>query len=223
MSQSRLLSKSAAEFFAEHQQIAGFDNSGKSLFTSIRELVENSLDAAESIRVLPDISVSVIEYSQAEHNKKHNIQQSTSNASNPTNSQTVNSTKEKEDTYYLLRVVDNGCGIASENIGNMLGKVLSGSKHGIRQTRGKFGLGSKMALIWAKKSSGLPIHIRSAYSIDPSTPPRKVHEVVLDIDIYKNEPNIISHKQLNNEEEWRGVDISLTIGGNWSSYRSKVL
>jgi DNA topoisomerase VI subunit B len=26
----------------------------------------------------------------------------------------------------------------------MLGRVLSGSKHGIRQTRGKFGLGAKM-------------------------------------------------------------------------------
>jgi DNA topoisomerase VI subunit B len=36
--------KSAAEFFAEHQQIAGFDNAGKSLFTTIREFVENSLD-----------------------------------------------------------------------------------------------------------------------------------------------------------------------------------
>jgi DNA topoisomerase VI subunit B len=29
----------------------GFDNPGKSLFTSIRELVENSLDAAETARV----------------------------------------------------------------------------------------------------------------------------------------------------------------------------
>ena len=36
--------KSAAEFFSEHQQIAGFDNPGKSLFTTIREFVENSLD-----------------------------------------------------------------------------------------------------------------------------------------------------------------------------------
>ena len=32
--------QSAAEFFSEHQQIAGFDNPGKSLFTTIRELVE---------------------------------------------------------------------------------------------------------------------------------------------------------------------------------------
>ena len=35
-------------------------------------------------------------------------------------------------------------GIPAANIGNMLGRVLSGSKHGVRQTRGKFGLGAKM-------------------------------------------------------------------------------
>lgn len=33
----------------------GFENPGKSLYTSIRELVENSLDAAESIGVLPEV------------------------------------------------------------------------------------------------------------------------------------------------------------------------
>ena len=35
-------------------------------------------------------------------------------------------------------------GIPSGSIGDMLGRVLSGSKHGVRQTRGKFGLGAKM-------------------------------------------------------------------------------
>ena len=65
--------QSAAEFFAEHQQIAGFDNAGKSLFTTIREFVENSLDAAESINELPDITVTVKEFSETEHNTMHGI------------------------------------------------------------------------------------------------------------------------------------------------------
>lgn len=34
---------------------------GKSLFTTIRELVENSLDAAEAVGILPSIEVSVSE------------------------------------------------------------------------------------------------------------------------------------------------------------------
>ena len=40
--------KSPAEFFSENKNIAGFDNPGKSLYTTIRELVENSLDACEA-------------------------------------------------------------------------------------------------------------------------------------------------------------------------------
>lgn len=39
-----------------------------------------------------------------------------------------------------------------EDIPDMLGRVLSGTKFGVRQTRGKFGLGAKMALIWSKVS-----------------------------------------------------------------------
>ena len=58
--------KSAAEFFTENQNIAGFDNPGKSLYTTIRELVENALDAAESIGVPPRIELEVTELSQSE-------------------------------------------------------------------------------------------------------------------------------------------------------------
>ena len=55
----KLQTKSAASFFADNKNIAGFDNPGKSLYTTIRELVENGLDAAENMHVLPDISVQV--------------------------------------------------------------------------------------------------------------------------------------------------------------------
>jgi len=44
--------KSPAEFFADNQAIAGFDNYGKSLYTSIRELMENSLVSARTGTVL---------------------------------------------------------------------------------------------------------------------------------------------------------------------------
>ncbi|MBT5905945.1 MAG: hypothetical protein HOH27_09090, partial [Acidimicrobiaceae bacterium] len=63
----------AAEFFAENQNIAGFDNPGKSLFTTIRELTENSLDAAESINVLPNISITVEQISQEDLNKQQGL------------------------------------------------------------------------------------------------------------------------------------------------------
>lgn len=53
-------------------------------------------------------------------------------------------------------------GMPHEDIPNLLGRVLSGTKYGIKQTRGKFGLGAKMALIWSKMSTGLPIEVWSA-------------------------------------------------------------
>jgi DNA topoisomerase-6 subunit B len=37
---SVLRTKSPAEFFAENQNIAGFDNPGKSMYTTVREFVE---------------------------------------------------------------------------------------------------------------------------------------------------------------------------------------
>ena len=62
----------------------------------------------------------------------------------------------------------------------MLGRVLSGTKYGVKQTRGKFGLGAKMALIWSKMTTGLPFEIYSARKGQAS----KSH-FVLDIDIHK--------------------------------------
>lgn len=46
-------------------------------------------------------------------------------------------------------------------IPDMLGVVLSSSKYGVRQARGKYGMGAKMALIWSKKSTGLPIQVKT--------------------------------------------------------------
>ena len=61
--------KSPAEFFSENKNIAGFDNPGKSLYTTVRELVENSLDACESINVLPEIDITIEEMDRAALNK----------------------------------------------------------------------------------------------------------------------------------------------------------
>ena len=128
--------------------------------------------------------------------------------------------------YYDIQCRDNGCGIPGEEIGELLGRVLSGSKHGIRQTRGKFGLGAKMALIWSKKSSGLPIAIRSAYCADPEGEADAVETVVLDMDIQRNLPRVVSRdrSRVSNEDSWRrGLEMNITIGGSWASCRSRVL
>lgn len=130
-----------------------------------------------------------------------------------------------------------------DDVPNLLGRVLVGTKYGIRQARGRFGLGAKMvratparwrpaaaaeragdtravrqALIWSKMSTGQPVDVRTAR--DPAGP---VTHCVLDIDIYRNEPHILVHERLPNPQRWRGSEIGIVIEGNWSAYRAKVL
>jgi len=50
-----------AEFFSRNRHLLGFDNKRKSLMTTIKEAVDNALDACEEARVLPEISVEVID------------------------------------------------------------------------------------------------------------------------------------------------------------------
>jgi len=52
---------SVAEFFAKNRHLLGFDNPRKALLTTIKEAVDNSLDACEEAKILPEISVEVIE------------------------------------------------------------------------------------------------------------------------------------------------------------------
>lgn len=80
---------------------------------------------------------------------------------------------------------DNGGGMPHDQIPDMLGRVLSGTKYGVGQTRGKFGLGAKMALIWSKMTTGMPFEIRSA---QPGSSFQSRYQ--LDIDIHKNAPNV---------------------------------
>lgn len=52
---------SVAEFFEKNRHLLGFDNKRKALLTAIKEAVDNSLDACEEARVLPEISIEIID------------------------------------------------------------------------------------------------------------------------------------------------------------------
>ena len=246
--------RSPAEFFSENKNIAGFDNVGKSLYTTVRELVENSLDACESILELPDIEVTLEEldkaalnkligvvthsrldaslYTDEKKDKKEKMKAAKSSAKTGEGvsaaegatggAGSASAAKEKpakgESLYYRVTVRDNGCGMKHENIPDMLGRVLSGSKYGVRQTRGKFGLGAKMALIWSKQSTGMPVEVRSATAASG-----QLSVCCLDIDIQKNEPRVRMLEKVANTDAFRGTEISLVVGGSWSAYRSYIV
>jgi DNA topoisomerase-6 subunit B len=50
-----------AEFFSRNRHLLGFDNKRKALLTTIKEAVDNALDACEEARVLPEIVIEAIE------------------------------------------------------------------------------------------------------------------------------------------------------------------
>jgi DNA topoisomerase-6 subunit B len=50
-----------AEFFSRNRHLLGFDNKRKALMTSIKEAVDNALDACEEAKVLPEVLVDVID------------------------------------------------------------------------------------------------------------------------------------------------------------------
>ena len=50
---------SIAEFFEKNRHLLGFDNRKKALLTTIKEAVDNSLDACEEAGVLPELIVEI--------------------------------------------------------------------------------------------------------------------------------------------------------------------
>ncbi|MBI4570102.1 MAG: DNA topoisomerase VI subunit B [Planctomycetes bacterium] len=50
---------SISEFFTKNRHLLGFDNPKKALLTSVKEAVDNALDACEEARVLPEVVVTI--------------------------------------------------------------------------------------------------------------------------------------------------------------------
>ncbi len=50
-----------AEFFSRNRHLLGFDNKKKALMTTIKEAVDNALDACEEAKILPEIIVEIID------------------------------------------------------------------------------------------------------------------------------------------------------------------
>jgi len=50
---------SVSEFFAKNRHLLGFDNPRKALLTTVKEAVDNALDACEEAAILPEIWVHI--------------------------------------------------------------------------------------------------------------------------------------------------------------------
>lgn len=198
---------SAAAFFNENRAIAGFGNSMRAVFTSIRELVENGLDSAEKRGTSPIISIDLRKLSSREINELLDV--------------TQYKKLEKHLDFLQLSCRDNGVGVPGNEIADLFGRVLTGTKYGVIQTRGRFGLGAKMCLLYSMSSVDLPAKIRSRYFMDDIT-----HEMHLMINLEKNEPIIMEqHEYLPGDPNYLeepGLEISITFTGAWRLAKNSV-
>src|SRR5437870_9675820 len=96
---------SVSEFFVKNRHLLGFDNPSKALLTTIKEAVDNSLDACEEAGILPELVVEV-----------HDLGLETSGELT------------KGEGRFLVVVEDNGPGIVKAQVPKIFGKLLYGSK-----------------------------------------------------------------------------------------------
>ncbi|MFW9991219.1 MAG: DNA topoisomerase VI subunit B [Candidatus Odinarchaeota archaeon] len=201
--------KSAADFFHDNKAIAGFDNSMRVVFTSVRELVENGLDAAEKIGKLPYITVKIEKLEVEEVARLLNISKDSIS-------------KSRRLDFLKLTVRDNGSGVPASDVPLYFGRVLTGSNYGARQTRGRFGLGAKMVLLNAMATVDLPITVISRHFSTPDV--TSLHRLF--IDLQKNEPIIETEMMFGSESpnflSETGTEVTVTFTGSWNLAKSYI-
>ena len=164
---------SPSEFFYRNRDLAGFSNPTRSLYTAVREFVENSLDACDHSGIFPNIEMTIKAVNQDKPDPKQ----------------------------YILTVKDNGPGIPSKHVPLAFGTVLYGSKFGLKQARGMFGLGATMAILYGQITTNKPVKVKS--NSDGKT--RNDYEMLLDIQ--KNKPVILKKDEKPSTE--LGLSVSI--------------
>ena len=151
---------SVSEFFAKNRHLLGFDNPRKALLTTVKEAVDNALDACEEAGILPDIEVRIEEL------------QTPPSPSKP--------------GRYRVTVTDNGPGIVRKQVENIFGKLLYGSKfHRLKMSRGQQGIGISAAGMYGLMTTGRPMVITTRPKKG-----KPAHHLELAMDTTKNKPEV---------------------------------
>ncbi|HET7752439.1 MAG TPA: DNA topoisomerase VI subunit B [Anaeromyxobacteraceae bacterium] len=181
---------SISEFFTKNRHLLGFDNSSKALLTTIKEAVDNSLDACEEAGILPEVTIEVRDVA---FDRK------------PDGDLT------KGEGRFVVIIEDNGPGIVKAQVPKIFGKLLYGSKfHRLKQSRGQQGIGISAAAMYGQLTTGQPIRVTSRTGKG-----RPAHSFDIQIDTRKNNPVVTRDDEL---AEWHlehGTRVELEIVANW--------
>jgi DNA topoisomerase-6 subunit B len=181
---------SISEFFTKNRHLLGFDNPSKALLTTIKEAVDNSLDACEEAGILPEITIEVRDLG-------------------------LNAKGEGELTKgegrFVVVIEDNGPGIVKAQVPKIFGKLLYGSKfHRLKQSRGQQGIGISAAAMYGQLTTGKPIRVTSRVGKG-----KPAHDFDIQIDTRKNNPVVTRDEQLDAWHQEHGTRVELEIVADW--------
>jgi DNA topoisomerase-6 subunit B len=181
---------SISEFFTKNRHLLGFDNASKALLTTIKEAVDNSLDACEEAGILPEVTIEVRDLA-------------------------LNAKGEgdltKGEGRFVVIVEDNGPGIVKAQAPKIFGKLLYGSKfHRLKQSRGQQGIGISAAAMYGQLTTGRPIRVTSRVGKN-----KPAHWFEIQIDTRKNNPVVTEDRELAEWHQEHGTRVELEIVANW--------
>ena len=183
---------SISEFFTKNRHLLGFDNPSKALLTTIKEAVDNSLDACEEAGILPEITIEV-----------HDLALDAKGEGDLT----------KGEGRFVVVVEDNGPGIVKAQAPKIFGKLLYGSKfHRLKQSRGQQGIGISAAAMYGQLTTGQPIRVTSRTGKG-----KPAHYFEIQIDTRKNNPVVTKDEELDDWHLEHGTRVELEIIANWQA------
>jgi DNA topoisomerase-6 subunit B len=132
---SKITSSSTAEYFAKNLQQVGFSSPAKAVLTTLKEAVDNSLDACEEAGILPEISIEIAK---------------------------AGAGASKNTDLVQITVEDNGPGLDPDDLAKVFGEYLASSKFGRgRCSRGQQGIGISAATTWAQLTNASGVRVTS--------------------------------------------------------------
>ena len=224
-----------SEFFAKNRHLLGFDNPRKALLTTVKEAVDNSLDACEEGGFLPELWITIealnggakggappLVEGNGKKGKKDNGQplliEPPADANQPVQPSIANATR------FRVTVRDNGPGIVRAQIPNVFGRLLYGSKfHRLRMSRGQQGIGISAAGMYGLLTTGQSVQI-----VSRTGKKKPAHRFELQMDTMKNRPEIIVDEELpswtieDGVEMEHGTEVSITLEARFQRGRASV-
>jgi DNA topoisomerase-6 subunit B len=212
---------SVSEFFAKNRHLLGFDSPRKALLTAVKEAVDNSLDACEEARILPEIEVKIevagglkaIEPKVEEKPKTE-----AKDGEKPATAEAPKGPSVAQAERFIVTVSDNGPGIVADQIGRIFAKLLYGSKfHRLRMSRGQQGIGISAAGLYGQLTTGKPVKV-----ISRANEKKAARYVEITIDTAKNEPRVLANRDHDWEHPGTGTSVSIELEGRYQKGRTSV-